>query len=275
MTGAPQTLADFAPDILIYGCGTMAGAMLRRWLACGLSSARVVAIRRHGVEPAPGITTLTDASTQTSPAILVVGIKPQMMRDHAIALARLAGPGTLVLSILAGVTLDDLTTALPHAGAIVRAMPNMPVADGRGIVVTAGDAGNYSAALDTLLEPLGLHRTLTDETLFDVVTALTGCGPAFVYRFAAALADAATALGLDPVEADVLARATLAGSATALASSAHGPDDLASAVASPGGMTRAGLDVLDDDARLNQLMRDTLAAARDRGAALAQAARTS
>ncbi len=272
MANPEQTLADFDRSILIYGAGTMAGAMLRRWLACGLSPARVTAIRRSAVEPAPGVATYQDAAALDPPSILLIGIKPQMLSDHADTLARLAGPDTLALSILAGVPLADLARIMPHAGAIVRVMPNMPVAEGRGVVALTGEAAGANL-LQRLMAPLGLVRPLADEAAFDAVTALTGCGPAFVYRFAAALAEGAIALGIDPVDADALARATLAGAAMTLAESADSPAALADAVASAGGMTRAGLDILDADARLTRLMTETLAAARDRGAALAAAAR--
>jgi pyrroline-5-carboxylate reductase len=261
--------------MIIYGCGKMAGAMLQRWLATGLDPASVTAIRASGAAVADGVAVHTDADGLGPPSVLLIGIKPQQLADHVAALAALAGPGTLVLSILAGVPLADLTDLLPDAGAIVRVMPNMPVADGRGVVVTFGDAGARKAECDALLTPLGLVRGIADESGFDAVTALTGCGPAFVYRFVASLADAAVGLGLDPADADAMARAMVAGAAATLADSADDAATLADRVASPGGMTRAGLDVLDADAALAGLLADTLRAARDRGAALAAAARGS
>ncbi len=87
------------------------------------------------------------------------------------------------------------------------------------------------------------------------------------------MAGAATRLGIDSADADPLARAMLAGAAASLAESEESPLALAEAVASPGGMTQAGLDVLDSDGRLAALMAETLRAARERGRALAQAAR--
>jgi pyrroline-5-carboxylate reductase len=264
------TLTDWSGDIIIFGCGTMAGAMLSRWLDCGLNPARVTAVRASGVAVANGVTTVTDASRLTPPALLVIGVKPQMFAELAPAIAALAGPQTQILSIMAGIMIEELATALPNAGAIMRTMPNMPVASGRGVVVTAtraGDSGNAGVA--ALLDTLGHVHAMTDENGFNLVTALSGCGPAFVYRFVEAMAGAGVRLGLDPADADRLARATVAGAAATMADSGQTPGELAASVASPGGMTQAGLDVLDMDGRLTALMAETLRAARDRGRELA------
>ena len=269
-----RSLSAFDGDIVIFGAGKMAGAMLHRWLDAGLDPARITAVRKSGAPVADGVTTVADAGALPPRAVLMIGVKPQQFPALLPAIEPLAGPETLVLSILAGVTLDDLHAALPRARAHVRLMPNMPVAEGRGVIVRAGAVDAQDAArLDALLAPLGHVHTLDNEAGFDLVTALTGCGPAFVYRFVGALAGAATRLGLDPADADRLARATVAGAAASLAESPDTPNALADAVASPGGMTQAGLDVLDDDGRLATLLAETLRAARERGKQLAAAAR--
>jgi pyrroline-5-carboxylate reductase len=264
-----QPLAGFTGRLTIFGCGTMAGAMLSRWLACGLPPAQVTAIRASGVEAAPGVTTLTNIDGQRSPDILLIGIKPLQLAALETDIAALAGPNSLVVSILAGVPMGRLASGLPHAGAIVRLMPNMPVAHGRGIVARLGDAGPQAATLDALLAPLGHIQTVTDEKAFDLVTALAGCGPAFTYRFAAALAAAGERLGLAQADAITLARLTVAGAAETIIASDTPLASLADAVASSGGMTQAGLDVLDADGILVQLLTQTLRAARDRGSELA------
>lgn len=272
MTDA-ASLASLGARIHIQGCGAMAGAMLTRWLACGIDPAAVTAVRIGGGNFAPGVATLDvdDPLPATMPDVLLLGVKPQQLGTLAPLLDRLAGPETLVLSILAGVPLAALAERLPRAGGIVRLMPNLPVAEGRGIVAHTGNPGSDVARtrLDALLAPLGHVQPLADEGAFDLVTALTGCGPAFTYRFVAALTAAAGRLGLPAEDADRLARLTVAGAAATLAQSADSANAMASAVASPGGMTQAGLDVLDDEGRLIALMTDTLRAARDRGRELA------
>lgn len=267
-------LGHFGESITIFGCGAMAGAMLSRWIDCGLAEDKVTAISPSGRTAPGGVATRTSADGIPAPDILLIGFKPQQFALAAPAAESLAGPETLVVSILAGVTIEELARAFPRARGVARVMPNMPVATGRGVVATHGVAdGPAGAPLRKLLATLGHVQPIADESGFEAVTALTGCGPAFVYRFAQALAGAATRLGIDPADADPLARAMLAGAAATLAESEDGPLALAEAVASPGGMTQAGLDILDSDGRLAALMAETLRAARERGRALAQAAR--
>lgn len=265
-------LARLDGDMIIFGCGTMAGALLSRWLDCGLAPDRVTAIRASGKAAPGGVATRKSAARLPRPALLVIGIKPQQFPDAKADLARLAGPETLVVSIMAGIGLDDLATAMPNAGAIVRVMPNLAVAQGRGVAAWIGEPRQHGAVLTALLSPLGQVQPLADETGFNLVTALIACGPAFVYRFVAALAGAAVRLGLDERDADLLARATVAGAAATMAASPQSPIALADAVASPGGMTQAGLDILDSDGRLAALLAETLRASRDRGRELAAAA---
>jgi pyrroline-5-carboxylate reductase len=105
------------------------------------------------------------------------------------------------------------------------------------------------------------------------VTALAGSGPAFVYRFLDALAAGAASLGLEPGQAQRLALATVEGAALLAAASPHSPGELARRVASPGGTTQAGLDVLDRDGALAGLVEATIKAAADRSAEMARAAR--
>jgi pyrroline-5-carboxylate reductase len=128
------------------------------------------------------------------------------------------------------------------------------------------------ARASAMFAALGLVEWLEDETLFDAGTALSGCGPAFVYRFIDALTAAGAEIGLDPAQAARMALATVSGAGMSAALSGRSPAALADAVASKGGMTREGLNVLDRDEALDRLLAETLRAARDRGRALAELA---
>lgn len=108
---------------------------------------------------------------------------------------------------------------------------------------------------------------------YAAASTLSGCGPAYLFRFIDALAKAATALGLGEADAARLALATVRGAASLAEADGRSPAVLADAVASPGGMTRAGLNVLDEDGALDRLVRATLAAAAARGEEMAAAAR--
>jgi pyrroline-5-carboxylate reductase len=250
-------------SIWLIGCGNMAGAMLRRWLDCGLDPARVTVVRPSGQPVAQGARVITEVPDEPTPDLLLIGVKPQMLADIAPGL-QAASSGT-ILSILAGTRLATLRDLFPEAANIVRAMPNLPVALGQGVVATASDAP-IDSDLSALLAQLGLVEHFPDETLFDAVTALAGSGPAFAYRFVDALAKGGAALGLEPGQASRLALATVQG-ALALAREDGTPlGDLADRVASKGGSTRAGLNVLDGG--LDQLVAECLAAATRRNVEL-------
>ena len=275
MTGLHGTAPAWPARVLMIGCGNMGGAMLAGWLAGGF---------------APGCFTVVDPRLETAPAgvrllrelpageqfdALLLGVKPQLLDDVAPALAGPVGPDTVVLSILAGVELASLAARLPQARAMVRIMPNLAAAIGKSPVALVGQGVDDAqrAAITVLMTPLGSPEWLADETLFDAVTALAGSGPAFVYRFIDALAQGGAALGLPQDQAGRLALAMVEGAAALAALSPVDPGELARRVASPGGTTQAGLNVLDEGGALARLVSATLVAARDRSAEMAAAAR--
>jgi pyrroline-5-carboxylate reductase len=240
----------------------MAGAMLSRWLATGMDAARVTVI-----DPAlpafAGVRAVAALPDEAPPTMLMLGVKPQMLGDVAPVVGRAVGPETVVLSILAGSRHAALAALFPHAAQVVRVMPNLPVAIGEGAVALHAP-GADRAAITALMAPLGLVEWIDDEGLFDAVTALSGSGPAFLYRFAQALAEGGAAMGLSPDVADRLARATVAGAASLAKVSSEPLAHLADRVASKGGSTRVGLDVLDEGAALATLVADALKAAQAR-----------
>lgn len=261
-------------SVLLVGCGNMGGAMLAGWLADGMAPSRFSVVDPVLAQVPAGVTLLRSLPAGHFDAILL-GVKPQLLDQVAPDLAALAGKGTVVLSILAGVELASLAARFPDAGGIVRIMPNLAAAIGKSPVALAArgldEVGR--AAVTALVASLGTPEWLADENLFDIVTALAGSGPAFVYRFIDALAAGAAELGLSAEQAQRLALATVEGAALLAAASPHPAGELARRVASPGGTTQAGLDVLDRDGALARLVQQTLRAARDRGAEMARAAR--
>lgn len=261
-------------SILMVGCGNMGGAMLAGWLAGGIDAARFTVVDPVLPAAPAGVTLLRELPQARFDAVLL-GVKPQMLDDVAPAIAALTDKDTLILSILAGVELDSLAARFPATSGLVRIMPNLAAAIGKSPValVSCGLDQAGIDAMSALMTPLGTPEWLADETLFDLVTALTGSGPAFVYRFIDALAEGAANLGLPREQADRFAVATVEGAAALAAASPHSPGELAHRVASPGGTTQAGLDVLDADRAVVRLVEATLKAARDRGAEMARAAR--
>ena len=262
----------FPETFWLFGCGNMAGAMLARWLEQGVDPAGITVIRKSGRPVAPGVRVLTGVPTgERPPAALMIGVKPQMLDAVADGVAAAAGPQTLLLSIMAGTTTGTLGSHFPRAGAIVRAMPNTPVAIGRGVVGLHAARGtdDQRALAMAMMQPLGLAEWIADEALFDAVTALSGSGPAFLFRFIDALARGGAALGLPADQAARFACATVEGAAVLAAAADEDPGALAERVASPGGSTRKGLDVLDEGDALTGLVTRTLEAARRRNAEMA------
>jgi pyrroline-5-carboxylate reductase len=261
---------DWPASILIVGCGNMGGAMLTGWLAGGLEPARFTVVDPVLAAAPDGVTLLRELPAGKFDAVLL-GVKPQLLGDVAPMLAALADGDTVLLSILAGVELASLAASFPHTARLVRIMPNLAAAIGRSPVALAASGLEAAGrdAVTALMDPLGTPEWLADEALFDVVTALAGSGPAFVYRYIDALAAGAVTLGLPQAQAQRLALATVEGAALLAAASEHSPGELARRVASPGGTTQAGLDVLDAGDALARLTEATLRAARDRSAAMA------
>ncbi len=260
-------------SILIVGCGNMGGAMLAGWLAAGFDPARFTVVDPVLADAPSGVRLLREVPAEAFDVVLL-GIKPQSLGEVAPALEP-ATRGAIVLSILAGAELATLAAHFPAARALVRVMPNLAAAIGKSPLGLFGhglDAAGL-AGVQAFLNPLGTAEWLASEDQLDAVTALAGSGPAFVYRFIAALAEAGAALGLDPAQADRLARSMVEGAAMLAANSADEPAELARRVTSPGGTTAAGLAVLDADQAFLRLIEATLRAARDRGAELAAAAR--
>jgi pyrroline-5-carboxylate reductase len=266
-------LANFE-TILIVGCGNMAGAMLRGWLAAGLAPVRVTVADPFAHELPAGVRRFEAVPEDKTFDTILLGVKPQLLAEVAPRVAPLAGPETVLLSILAGVELAVLEAHFPRAAGIVRLMPNLSAALGKSPIALAArgldEAGRAGAV--ALLAPLGTPEWIAEEE-FDLVTALAGSGPAFVYRFIDALARAAAGLGLPEGQARRLALATVDGAAALAAVSPHDPGELARRVASPGGVTQAGLDALDEGDALFALIEETLRAARDRSAQMAAEAR--
>jgi pyrroline-5-carboxylate reductase len=259
----------------LIGCGNMAGAMLQGWLRGGLDPTSITVIRPSGrALPDARVRVLTEPPAGEVPALVMLGMKPYQLDDVAASLAARVGESSVVLSILAGVRLGDLEQRFPSAGAIVRVMPNTPCALGQGATSLHGTLAPETAQqVEALMAALGIVEWIDDEELFDAVSALTSSGPAFVFRFMAALAAAATDLGLPAEQAERMAVAMVRGSGALAAETGEGMHMLAERVASPGGMTRKGLDVLDADERLVALVRDTLTAATRRSREMGEEAR--
>jgi pyrroline-5-carboxylate reductase len=272
----PQSLAHLAGTIVLAGAGKMGGALLTGWLARGLDAGDVAVVEPH---PSSEIAALTMRGVRINPpapdvgavTTLVLAVKPQIFREAGPALRGFVGPGTLVLSIMAGTTIAAITEVC--GGRVVRAMPNTPAAIGRGITVAVPastvSAGQRAMA-DALLRAAGAVEWIEDEALMDAVTAVSGSGPAYLFLLAEELTRAGVAAGLPEALATKLARETVSGAGELLRRSELSSATLRQNVTSPGGTTAAALEVLMEADGLQALLRRAVAAATQRSKDLAK-----
>ena len=267
-----MTPAFPAPAWLV-GCGNMAGAMVEGWRAAGVDLSGVTVIRPSGT-PVEGVRTVTDYPDE-APRFVMLGFKPQKLDEIAPRLAPHVGEEAILVSMLAGVGAASLRDRFRSARAIIRVMPNLPVAQRQGVTAlySNDDEDEARALVAALMTALGLAPWCADEAAFSAIGAVAGSGPAYVARFAAALANGGARLGLDPDLAMVIAVQTLVGTGAMANASGDGMADLARRVASPKGTTEQGLAVLDGADGLQQLVDRMLAAAIRRGEEMAAAAR--
>jgi pyrroline-5-carboxylate reductase len=271
-----HALQEIKGTIVLIGAGKMGGAMLSGWLAQGLDAGRVVVIEP---DPSGEISALAKKGVRLNPspgdigivATLVVALKPQTFGEAGPGLKPFAGSSTLVVSIMAGVTIASLERVC--GGSVVRAMPNTPAAIGRGITVAVA-AKNVStaqrAAADALLRATGSVEWVDDESLMDAVTAVSGSGPAYIFLLAEELARAGVEAGLPAELATKLARETVAGSGELLHRSDLASATLRQNVTSPGGTTAAALEVLMGPDGMQSLLTRAVAAATRRSKELAK-----
>jgi pyrroline-5-carboxylate reductase len=254
---------------LFIGCGNMGSAMVAGWLLAGEDPAGFTAVSPSGRE-VPGIRTVRQiAEIDRAPDRIVLGFKPQQLRALAPEVARWLNRETLLVSMLAGADMATLRGLFPAARAVVRVMPNLPVAVRRGVLpLFASDTGE---ALRSELQPwfsmLGFAPWCASEEEFGAIGFVSGSTPAYVARFIAAFAAAGEGRGLDPGVALTAAREAVLGSAWLAASTGEPMTELARRVTSPNGTTQAGLEVLDPE--LPDLIDRTLAAATRRSGELA------
>lgn len=275
ITSTIAPLAQTTGTIVLAGAGKMGGALLSGWLAQGLDARRVVIVDPHlsddiGALAASGVRLNPDSKDIGDVAVLVVAVKPQMFREAGATLGAWVQPTTLVVSIMAGVTIAGISEVC--GGRVVRAMPNTPAAIGRGITVAvaAHDVTSDQRTLaDALLRATGSVEWIDDESLMDAVTAVSGSGPAYVFLLAEELARAGIAAGLPAELATRLARDTVAGSGELLHRSEYDVATLRQNVTSPGGTTAAALQVLTAPDGLQALLTRAVAAATQRSKELA------
>jgi pyrroline-5-carboxylate reductase len=237
------------------GAGNMAEALIRGLvkgnhipagsvLASGPRRERLEELRhKYAIE------TLTDNQAVARRCnIVVLSVKPQIMDKVLREIGDQLKPGTLVISIAAGVDTATIEEAVADGVRVVRAMPNTPALVGAG--ATAVSAGKYASEADmatarAMFDAVGITVEL-EEIHLDAVTGLSGSGPAYVFLILEALSDAGVKVGLARRNAQKLAAQTVMGSAKMLLETDEHPGKLKDMVTSPGGTAIAGLHTLEE-----------------------------
>lgn len=265
-----MSLADIGPVVLV-GAGKMGLALARGWIAGGLPADQLVL-----VDPAPSEATTafakdTGCRLQSQAGgvlthVIVLAVKPQVMRQVLADLQPSVGRHTLVVSIAAGISIASIGEGL-GTGRVIRTMPNTPAQIGKGITGAVAGPGLLADDVETaeaLLGAAGKIVWFTEEAMLDAVTAVSGSGPAYVFNLVEALAAAGERQGLSPDDAMLLARETVIGAAALMAADPLPVATLRQNVTSPKGTTAAALEVLMGIDGLDALMDRAVMAARKR-----------
>jgi pyrroline-5-carboxylate reductase len=248
-----ETAQAGSRTVAILGVGVMGSTLLAGLLRSGRDAADLIITGRN-VERAKelagtyGVRLMSNVDAAVGADTLVLVVKPQDMGGLLAEISAHVRPGTLVVSLAAGITTAFLEERLPEGTAVVRVMPNTPALVDEGMAaISPGrhcDEGHLSEA-EELLRSCGKVLRIPEKHL-DAVTAISGSGPAYIFYVVEAMIEAGVLLGMPRATSTELVVQTLYGAATMLKETGQHPTVLREQVSSPGGTTMAALRQLDD-----------------------------
>ncbi|MGG5170752.1 pyrroline-5-carboxylate reductase [Pseudarthrobacter sp. J1738] len=267
--------------IAFLGCGSMNEAIMAGLLAAGTDPADVVAtVRRaeraaelahkHSVVAVAGEENPeNNKEAATGASAVILGVKPVGIAALAHEISPVLSLETLVISVAAAVSIEQLEAALPAGQPVIRTMPNTPARLGRGVVSVSAGTNVSSEQLEAAKQIFDAVGTVVEipETQVDALSAISGSGPAYAFYLAEAMAKAGEDLGLDPQLSVLLARETVAGAGFMLAEAGADPTALRRAVTSPNGTTERAINTFDERG-LTAIISDGARAAAERAAAI-------
>ncbi len=234
------------------GCGNMGGALVRatakaiggeKIAVCDYDEKKAQALAR-----ALGVTAVSADELAKESTFVVLGVKPQNMQETLAPIAPLltARNDVVIITMAAGLSIAAIQEYIGKKLPVIRIMPNTPAMLGQGMILYATDgvSEKNEQSFLTCFAKAGKTDKIPEDKI-DGASALSGCGPAFVYAFAEALADGAVECGVPRDKAALYAAQTLLGAAEMLLEFGH-PADLKDAVCSPGGTTIAGVHALEN-----------------------------
>ncbi len=262
--------------IAVLGVGKLGEALVSGLLRAGQPADRLLGAERHPERAAEiasryGVRTPDPVDAAGEADVVLLAVKPQDMRALLREIAGSLRPGTLVVSMAAGIPTATIEAELADGTAVVRVMTNTPVfVDEAMSAVSPGTHASqqHLEQVEAMLRPVG-KVVRVPEAQQDAVTALSGSGPAYFFFLVEAMIDAGILLGLPRTVASELITQTLVGSAKMLRESGEHPVLLREAVTSPGGTTIAAIRTMEDHG-VRAAMLAAIEAARDRSRELAQ-----
>ena len=263
-------MSSLNKTIAFIGAGNMGEALIRGLLErqavtpSQIFAADISEERLRYFEGKFGIRVTTDNAQAAGAAeIVLLAVKPQQMSD---VLSKLKPKSSaLIISIAAGISTSRIEKEIGGKARVIRVMPNTPALIGAGAAALSRGAHATEADLqtaETILGAVGI-TVRTDERFLDAITALSGSGPAYVFRVTEAMIEAGVEAGLSPALARKLAIQTVYGAAKLMHDSGEDPVELRRKVTSPGGTTEAALKVMNDR-QLAQIFADAIVAATQR-----------
>ncbi len=267
--------------MLLIGAGNMGGALLKGWVEAGLKQKAVIVVDPRGaddIRSSLGLKKITvlenlqDYDPARVPRVIVFAVKPQFMADVFRAAHSMPLGNTLLISVAAGKRIENFEEKFGKSFPVIRIMPNTPAAVGKGISAIFGNRSATKEDLERAREMasvIGKVVEVPDEDAIDIVTCLSGSGPAYFYFLVEALAEAGFAAGLNEELSSQLARETFIGSAALMQISGEEAAGLREKVTSPGGTTEAALEVLKQDRAFMKLVEKAVLTAVKRSRELA------
>ncbi|MEA9984738.1 MULTISPECIES: pyrroline-5-carboxylate reductase [Subtercola] len=271
------------PSISILGTGSMGRAILSGLLAPSVEVDGGIRVTNRTATSAallpvsPALVSFVTTDTADAnvlavrgAAIVLVAVKPHMVPDLLDEIAPVLEPGTIVVSVAAGVTIATFEAHLPPSVAVIRSMPNTPAAVGRGVTGVSAGTRSTPAQLETVSRLFSTVGEVVEvaESQIDALSTISGSGPAYVYLLIEKLTAAAVEKGFTPAQAAQLVNGTFAGATELLRQSGASAEQLRVQVTSPKGTTERALAVLQD-ARLDDLFIEATSAALARARELA------
>ncbi|MEV3937975.1 pyrroline-5-carboxylate reductase [Glycomyces sp. NPDC049804] len=259
-------------DIALLGVGQLGEAVLAGLIDSGLPPAQIWATalpaeRAAQLAETYGVEVGTDNQSAVAEAdVVIVAVPPVAVGPLLAAIGPHLEPDAIVVSLAAGVPLARLAERLPKGITAVRAMTNIAARARRAATALAATEGADLTEIEDLFDRIGVTVT-ADESMMDIISAVAGSGPAFLYYLADAMTGAAVDGGMEADAARVLVDQMLLGACLHLQDSDEPPAALLERIATPGGTTEAALESLDGS-NVDEAIRAAVAAAAERGGEL-------